>query len=105
MHEDPPDLEPIDLEPIDLSGDAPGWYADPWTSGQYRYWNGEAWTTDTHWPGPAVVTAPPTAPPRPPVPVVPTYPPIRNPRGPRIAHRAFPERGQFPAHQVASPAV
>lgn len=82
MPEDPPDLEPIDL-----SNDAPGWYADPWTSGQYRYWNGEAWTADTHWPVPAVMTAPPTAPVtrRPAAPTVPMYPPIRNPRGPRIA--------------------
>jgi hypothetical protein len=78
MHEDPPDLEPIDL-----SSDAPGWYADPWTPGQYRYWNGQAWTAHTHWPGPAV-TAPATAP-LTPSPTVPTYPPIRSPRGPRIA--------------------
>ena len=52
MSDDLPDLEPIDLEPIALEPIAPptwpaGWYADPWTAGQYRYWNGEAWTSDT----------------------------------------------------------
>ena len=53
MDDNLPDLEPPDLEPIDLSvgtpptvavsntdGWAPGWYADPWTAGQYRYWTG-----------------------------------------------------------------
>lgn len=24
----------------------PGWYADPWFSGQHRYWTGSAWTAD-----------------------------------------------------------
>jgi hypothetical protein len=24
----------------------PGWYRDPWASGQHRYWNGESWTGD-----------------------------------------------------------
>ena len=84
MPEDPPDLEPIDLSPTGTAG----WYADPWTSGQLRYWTGEAWTADTHWPAPAPVTQTPASPPvtsRPSAPTVPTYPPIRNPRGPRIA--------------------
>ena len=49
-----------DLEPIDVSGAgapvrswAPGWYADPWTAGQYRYWTGETWTGETSRWGPA----------------------------------------------------
>ena len=58
MSDDRPDLEPIDHEPIDLEPIAPsawpsGWYADPWMAGQYRYWNGEAWTGDVHRSGPA----------------------------------------------------
>jgi hypothetical protein len=32
---------------------APGWYADPWTAGQYRYWNGQTWTGETNRWGPA----------------------------------------------------
>src|SRR5205807_5151260 len=31
----------------------PGWYPDPWTRGQHRYWNGESWTTHTFPDGPA----------------------------------------------------
>jgi hypothetical protein len=56
-----------DLEPIDVSAERPaatgtiapgpgwqpGWYSDPWTAGQYRYWNGQAWTAETHRAGPA----------------------------------------------------
>jgi hypothetical protein len=34
-----------------------GWYADPWTAGQYRYWSGQAWTGATHRWGPANVPA------------------------------------------------
>jgi len=80
MHEDPPDLEPIDL-----SAAEPGWYADPWTPGQYRYWNGESWTADTHWPTAAApATAPPVMTHSPGAPV-PMYPAARDPRGPRIA--------------------
>ena len=69
---DDPDLEPIDLttgasyapppapEPpagpygaVAATPWAPGWYADPWTAGQYRYWNGQAWTGETNRWGPA----------------------------------------------------
>jgi hypothetical protein len=51
--------EPESLEPIDVAAEAPpaawpeGWYADPWTAGQYRYWSGHAWTGSTHRWGPA----------------------------------------------------
>jgi hypothetical protein len=71
------DDESPDLEPIDLAGESraagapsgfpgampqasvatgawtPGWYADPWTAGQYRYWSGQAWTGETNRWGPA----------------------------------------------------
>ncbi len=85
MSDDPPnylpsDPEPIELEPIDLAAEAPvpqsdqsglstpsgrtwgaGWYADPWVAGQYRMWNGEAWTGETGRAGPGG-TVPPVAP-------------------------------------------
>jgi hypothetical protein len=79
----PPDNEAVELEPIDLTaGDPqpepavgagatwpPGWYADPWSAGQYRRWNGEAWTGETHRTGPVttLLHAPPTAASDPPV--------------------------------------
>jgi hypothetical protein len=79
----PPEFEPVELEPIDLeAGDLqpdlavgagstwpPGWYADPWSAGQYRRWNGEAWTGETHRTGPVttLLHAPPTAASDPPV--------------------------------------
>jgi hypothetical protein len=50
--------DPDDLEPIDLSASPPpahwpaGWYADPWTAGQYRYWTGTTWTGETNRWGP-----------------------------------------------------
>ena len=50
--------ETQDLEPIDLSsspsgpGWPAGWYADPWTAGQYRYWTGQSWTGETNRWGP-----------------------------------------------------
>ena len=101
MSDDPSDLEPQDLEgpdlePIDLTaGDgsgqsatswAPGWYADPWTAGQYRMWNGSAWTGETRISGPADTTAvgatslgyrPPVAPLSMPV-YRPAYAPVRS---------------------------
>jgi hypothetical protein len=42
-----------------------GWYADPVTPGQLRYWSGEQWTTATQ---PAVPPMPPPAYQPPPVP-------------------------------------
>src|SRR5712671_2296767 len=71
-----------DLEPIDVSSSPPGWYADPWTAGQYRYWTGEAWTADTHWPGP---TAPAATPGSPTATLPPMYAPAGNPRRQWIA--------------------
>ena len=27
-----------------MSTPEPGWYDDPWSPAQYRYWDGQAWT-------------------------------------------------------------
>jgi hypothetical protein len=84
------------LEPIDVARWPPGWYADPWTAGQYRFWNGEAWTGDTHRSGPAAAYGEPrgwssspaivagTAAPTVPSTVPPTVLSYRSPRGGRI---------------------
>jgi hypothetical protein len=54
MTEDAEDLETIDFAAAAAPRSWPeGWYADPWTAGQYRYWNGQAWTGATHRWGPA----------------------------------------------------
>ena len=75
MTDDNPDLEPIDLgagAPYSAPGPgagsvagpyaapppsapswAPGWYADPWTAGQYRYWDGQGWSGETNRWGPS----------------------------------------------------
>ena len=55
--DDSDDLEPIDPAPPPAF--PAGWYADPWTAGQYRYWTGDSWTGETNRWGPA--TAPPAA--------------------------------------------
>jgi hypothetical protein len=56
MNDDGDDLETIDLAAAPGSAPAQwpeGWYADPWTAGQYRYWNGQTWTGATHRWGPS----------------------------------------------------
>src|SRR4051794_37504192 len=62
MTDELPDLEPIDLaaEPtVEMPAPPtanttwpPGWYSDPWTAGQYRYWTGQTWTGETNRWGP-----------------------------------------------------
>ncbi len=52
MTDDTEDLEAIDLGAGPPAGWPEGWYADPWTAGQYRYWNGRTWTGATHRWGP-----------------------------------------------------
>lgn len=81
-----------DLEPIDVTRWPAGWYADPWTAGQYRFWNGEAWTGETHRSGPGaasggsgqVTSAWPSAPPISAGSVTPTFPSYPRPRRGRI---------------------
>jgi hypothetical protein len=54
MTDDADDLETIDLAAVSAPAHWPeGWYADPWTAGQYRYWNGQTWTGATHRWGPS----------------------------------------------------
>jgi hypothetical protein len=74
MTDDDSDLQPIDLAadptretpvgstaemttpmPAPPTADTtwpPGWYSDPWTAGQYRYWTGTTWTGETNRWGP-----------------------------------------------------
>jgi Protein of unknown function (DUF2510) len=79
MTDDDSDLEPIDLSRPPQATTSPyaatspyvptspyattapptwvaGWYADPWTAGQYRYWNGQTWTGETNRWGPSTAT-------------------------------------------------
>jgi hypothetical protein len=60
MTDETQDLEPIDLSsPPSEPGWPAGWYADPWTAGQYRYWTGQSWTGETNRWGPtSAVPAP-----------------------------------------------
>ncbi len=67
VNDEGPDLEPVDVtreQPATASSSWPaGWYADAWTAGQYRYWNGSGWTGETRRWGPNASqphTAPPT---------------------------------------------
>jgi hypothetical protein len=54
MTDETQDLEPIDLSsPPSGPGWPAGWYADPWTAGQYRYWTGQSWTGETNRWGPS----------------------------------------------------
>jgi hypothetical protein len=85
MSDDLPDLEPIALEPIAPPAWPAGWYADPWTAGQYRYWNGVAWTSDIHRSGPATPPMGSQVTAGSPATMLPTYPQARNPAGPRVA--------------------
>jgi hypothetical protein len=57
MNDDLDSLEPINVAAERPAGWPEGWYADPWTAGQYRYWSGQAWTGATHRWGPAHATA------------------------------------------------
>ena len=57
MNDDLDSLEPIDVAAEPPAGWPEGWYADPWTAGQYRYWSGQAWTGATHRWGPAYAPA------------------------------------------------
>jgi len=62
MSEDLPDLEPIELSSAAETNPPtgtwpPGWYPDPWTAGQYRYWSGQTWTADTNRWGPLSANA------------------------------------------------
>lgn len=62
MNEDAPGPQPIDIEPVELEprDDVPsGWYADPWSPGRRRFWDGNAWTAQTYGDQPVVSTWPP----------------------------------------------
>jgi hypothetical protein len=78
---------------------APGWYADPWVAGQYRMWNGEAWTGETGRAGPSD-TVPPVAPAS-----TPAYAPISTPRYPQSGPPVRPGRSGRTAAIVAAVVV
>lgn len=58
-----------------------GWYVDPWTDGQYRYWTGTSWTADVFphgapgqaWAPPAEAPGPPPSQPSPVQPLPPAW--------------------------------
>ena len=39
--------------PPQVARASPGWYPDPWSKGQHRYWNGQVWTGDAFPHGPS----------------------------------------------------
>lgn len=57
---DPGHATPADWEDGQVSERTAGWYPDPWTDGQYRYWTGTSWTADAFPDGPAPQSAPST---------------------------------------------
>ncbi|HEX3426716.1 MAG TPA: DUF2510 domain-containing protein [Acidimicrobiales bacterium] len=40
----------------------PGWYPDPWSHGQHRYWNGSSWTSGSFPHGPGTLVTEPAPP-------------------------------------------
>lgn len=69
-----------------MSNPIPGWYADPSTPGQQRYWDGTQWTENT---APLPQAAPPTPPPG----YAPTPPPGYAPTPPPYAAYGMPSYG------------
>ena len=119
---EPPEPEPPrppEPEPAPPALPAAGWYQDPQIPSQYRYWDGEAWTSHTHKPAPA---PPEPEPPRPPEPEpaaaaeqephTPTEPeppapaeqePASDPEGATTYERAVTRAREAPAQQVLTP--
>ena len=84
-----------------------GWYPDPSTPGQLRYWDGNQWTAHTH-PGAGAVQPPPaTAPPQPSPPPQPAQPPPPPQPPPSVARMpdGTPVGRQYagPPHQGYAP--
>jgi len=119
MSDDASDLEPIDLAsaptretPVQPTAEMPmpappapdttwpaGWYSDPWTAGQYRYWTGSTWTGETNRWGPTHAAV--GADPWPPAPVTTGYGlPAAEPPAPAPATRST-RRGPVVAVVIA----